>query len=241
VIVIPAIDIRRGHAVRLTKGDPDQETVYAADPAELATRFQDEGARRLHVVDLDAALRDGNNGDGRNRALIAAICRNTQVPVQVGGGIRDLDRIGETVALGAKRVVLGTRAALEPDFVARAVEEYAEKIVVAVDVRGGLVMVRGWQEEGPPLEDALKALDEAGTPRYLVTSIARDGTLEGPDLRLYQQVMKLTKAPVIASGGVRSADDVWALRDEGCEAVVTGKALYEKTLKLSQVTRGQSG
>jgi phosphoribosyl isomerase A len=235
VIVIPAIDIRHGRAVRLTQGDPEQETVYASDPAELAGRFQDEGARRLHVVDLDAAL-----GNGTNRDLIAAICRNTQVPVQVGGGIRDLDRIGDTVGFGAKRVVLGTRAALEPEFVARAVEEYAEKIVVAVDVRGGRVMVRGWQDEGPPLEDALKALDDAGTPRYLVTSIARDGTLEGPDLRLYQQVMKLTKAPVIASGGVRTADDVWALRDAGCEAVVTGKALYEKTLKLSQVTRGQS-
>jgi phosphoribosylformimino-5-aminoimidazole carboxamide ribotide isomerase len=235
VIVIPAIDVRRGRAVRLTQGDPDQETVYAADPATLAVRFQDEGARRLHVVDLDAALDVGDN-----REVIATICRTTQVPVQVGGGIRDLERIADMVGLGARRVVLGTQAALEPEFVARAVEEYAEKIVVAVDVRGGRVMVRGWQEEGPALDDALKALDDAGSPRYLVTSIARDGTLEGPDLRLYQQVMKLTKAPIIASGGVRTADDVWALRDAGCEAVVTGKALYEKTLKLAQVTRGRS-
>jgi phosphoribosylformimino-5-aminoimidazole carboxamide ribonucleotide (ProFAR) isomerase len=122
----------------------------------------------------------------------------------------------------------------------RAVEEHAEKVVVAVDVRGGRVMVSGWQEEGPPLEDALAKLDDTGTPRYLVTSIARDGTLEGPDLHLYQRVLRLTQTPVIASGGVRSADDVWALRDAGCEAVVTGKALYEKTLKLAQVTRGQS-
>ena len=236
MIVIPAIDIRHGRAVRLLRGDPKDETVYAPDPAALAVRFQDEGARRLHVIDLDAAL-----GEGDNRAEIEAICRTTQVPVQVGGGIRDLDRIGEMIALGAKRVILGTRAALEPEFVMRAVEEYAEKIVVAVDVRGGKVMVSGWKEEGPPLEGSLKALDDAGTPRYLVTSIARDGTLEGPDLRLYQQVLKLTATPVIASGGVRSADDVWALRDAGCEAVVTGKALYEKTLKISQVTRGQSG
>jgi len=236
VIVIPAIDVRRGRAVRLLRGDPNDETVYAPDPGALAVRFQDEGARRLHVVDLDAAL-----GDGDNRDVIEAICRNTQVSVQVGGGIRDLDRIGEVIGMGAKRVVLGTRAALDPAFVMRAVEEYAEKIVVAVDCRGGKVMVKGWKEEGPPLEDALKALDDAGTPRYLVTSIARDGTLEGPDLRLYQQVMKLTETPVIASGGVRGADDVWALRDAGMEAVVTGKALYEKTLKISQVTRGRSG
>jgi phosphoribosyl isomerase A len=235
VIVIPAIDIRHGRAVRLLRGDPKDETVYAPDPAALATKFQEEGARRLHVVDLDAAL-----GEGDNRGVIETICRNTQVPVQVGGGIRDLERIGEVIGMGAKRVILGTRAALDPEFVMRAVEEYAEKVVVAIDVRGGKVMVSGWTEEGPPLEEAMEALDEAGTPRYLVTSIARDGTLEGPDLRLYQHVMKLTETPVIASGGVRGADDVWALRDAGAEAVVTGKALYEKTLKISQVTRGQS-
>jgi phosphoribosyl isomerase A len=102
-------------------------------------------------------------------------------------------------------------------------------------------MVRGWKDEGPTLEDGTRALEEAGAPRYLVTSIARDGTLDGPDLRLYQHVLKLTKRPVIASGGVRTADDIWALRDAGCEAAVTGKALYEKTLRISQVTRGQSG
>jgi phosphoribosylformimino-5-aminoimidazole carboxamide ribotide isomerase/phosphoribosylanthranilate isomerase len=99
-------------------------------------------------------------------------------------------------------------------------------------------MVRGWQEEGPPLQDAVARLDEAGSPRYLVTSIARDGTLEGPDLRLYTRVLGLTETPVIASGGVRDADDIWALRDLGCEAAVAGKSLYERTLKLSQVTRG---
>jgi len=111
-------------------------------------------------------------------------------------------------------------------------------VVVAVDVRGGHLMIDGWREEGPALEAAIAGLNEAGTPRYLVTAIARDGTLDGPDLTLYRQVLKLTDRPVIASGGVRNAEDVWALRDVGCEAAVTGKALYEKTLKLSQVTRG---
>jgi phosphoribosylformimino-5-aminoimidazole carboxamide ribotide isomerase len=233
VIVIPAIDLRRGRGVRLLRGDPEAETVYSADPVVLARRFQEEGARRLHVVDLDAAL-----GEGDNRTVIESICRQTQVPVQVGGGIRSLESIGETLELGAKRVVLGTQAALDPSFVERAVEEYAEKIVVAVDVRAGHVMVRGWTEEGPTLEDAMEELEGAGTPRYLVTSIARDGTLDGPDLRLYRRVLELTQRPLIASGGVRSADDIWALRDAGCEAAVTGKALYEKTLKLAQVTRG---
>jgi len=146
--------------------------------------------------------------------------------------------IDEILDLGASRVILGTAAATDPAFVRRAVEEHAEAIVVAIDVRGGNVMVRGWQEEGPPLEEAIPALDDAGAPRYLVTSIARDGTLKGPDMTLYERVLRLTDTPLIASGGVRDADDIWGLRDLGCEAVVTGKALYEKTLKLAQVVRG---
>lgn len=233
MIVIPAIDLRGGRAVRLLRGDPSEETTYADDPVAVAVRFQEEGARRLHVIDLDAAL-----GEGENRDSIQAICHAVAVPVQVGGGVRSLEQIAGMLELGAQRAILGTAAAAEPGFVARAVEEHAEHVVVAVDVRGGHVMVMGWQEEGPELVEALAALDEAGAPRYLVTAIARDGTLEGPDLRLYRQVLELTDRPIIASGGVREADDIWALRDLGCEAAVTGKALYEKTLKLSQVIRG---
>jgi phosphoribosylformimino-5-aminoimidazole carboxamide ribotide isomerase len=233
MIVIPAIDLRGGRAVRLRRGDPSDVTTYSDDPVAVATTFQGDGARRLHVVDLDAAL-----GEGDNRQVIADICRSVAVPVQVGGGIRTLEAIGDLMRAGAARAILGTAAAADPTFVARAVEEYAERVVVAVDVRGGRVMVKEWKEEGPDLEEAMPALNDAGTPRYLVTSIARDGTLDGPDLRLYTQVLKLTDRPVIASGGVRDADDIWALRELGCEAAVSGKALYEKTLKLSQVTRG---
>jgi phosphoribosylformimino-5-aminoimidazole carboxamide ribotide isomerase len=233
VIVIPAIDLRGGRAVRLRRGDPSEETAYANDPVEVAQRFQEQGARRLHVIDLDAAL-----GEGDNREAILAICRAVVVPVQVGGGIRSLEAATAVFEAGAARAILGTAAAADASFVARAVEEFAERVVVAVDVRGGRLMIDGWREEGPALEPTLSGLNEAGAPRYLVTAIARDGTLEGPDLTLYRQVLKLTDRPVIASGGVRNAEDVWALRDVGCEAVVTGKALYEKTLKLSQVTRG---
>ena len=233
MIVIPAIDLRGGRAVRLLRGNPDDETSYADDPVAVAERFQEEGARRLHIVDLDAALEQGDN-----REAIREICRAVVIPVQVGGGLRTLEKNGQIIEDGAARAILGTQAALDHEFVARAVEEFAERVVVAVDVRGGRVMVRGWQEEGPKLEETIAALDEAGTPRYLVTSIARDGTLDGPDLRLYTQVLKLTETPLIASGGVRDADDIWALRDLGCEAAVTGKALYEKTLKLAQVIRG---
>ncbi len=233
MIVIPAIDVRGGRAVRLRRGDPREETAYANDPVEVAQRFQEQGARRLHVIDLDAAL-----GEGDNREAIGAICRAVVVPVQVGGGIRSLEAAAAVFEDGAARAILGTAAAADASFVARAVEEFAERVVVAVDVRGGHLMIDGWREEGPELESAISGLNEVGAPRYLVTAIARDGTLDGPDLTLYRQVLKLTDRPVIASGGVRNAEDVWALRDVGCEAAVTGKALYEKTLKLSQVTRG---
>jgi phosphoribosylformimino-5-aminoimidazole carboxamide ribotide isomerase len=233
VIVIPAIDLRGGRAVRLLRGNPDEETAYADDPVEVAVRFQEEGARRLHIIDLDAALENGDN-----REAVREICRAVVIPVQVGGGVRSLEAVGQVIEDGAARAILGTAAASDPELVSRAVEEFAEHVVVAVDVRGGKVMVRGWQEEGPDLDDAIAMLDEAGVPRYLVTSIARDGTLEGPDLRLYGHVRQLTETPLIASGGVRDADDIWALRDLGCEAAVTGKALYERTLKLSQVIRG---
>jgi phosphoribosylformimino-5-aminoimidazole carboxamide ribotide isomerase len=233
MIVIPAIDLRGGRAVRLVQGDPKAETSYSEDPVEVAIKFQEEGGRRLHVIDLDAAL-----GEGNNREVVEEICRAVQVPVQMGGGIRSMEDIGQLLETGAARAILGTAAAADPTFVRRAVEEYAEAIVVAIDTRGDHVMVKGWQEEGPALEDAIPALDDAGAPRYLVTSIARDGTLKGPDIKLYERVLKLTETPLIASGGVRDADDIWALRDMGCEAAVTGKALYEKTLKLSQVIRG---
>ncbi|MGI8616469.1 MAG: 1-(5-phosphoribosyl)-5-[(5-phosphoribosylamino)methylideneamino]imidazole-4-carboxamide isomerase [Actinomycetota bacterium] len=233
MIVIPAIDLRGGRAVRLRRGDPSAETAYDDHPVEVARRFQEQGARRLHVIDLDAAL-----GEGENREAVREICRAVVVPVQVGGGIRSLEAAAAVLEDGAARAILGTAAAADPTFVERAVEEFAERVVVAVDVRGGKLMIDGWREEGPELETTLSALNDAGAPRYLVTAIARDGTLDGPDLTLYRQVLKLTDKPVIASGGVRNAEDVWALRDVGCEATVAGKALYEKTLKLSQVTRG---
>ena len=144
MIVIPAIDLRGGRAVRLLQGDPNTETAYSEDPVEVAMRFQEEGARRLHVVDLDAALDEGNN-----REVVEAICRAVQVPVQVGGGLRSMEDIAALLETGAARAILGTAAAADTQFVQRAVEEFAEAIVVAIDVRGGHVMVRGWQEEGP--------------------------------------------------------------------------------------------
>jgi phosphoribosylformimino-5-aminoimidazole carboxamide ribotide isomerase len=233
VIVLPAIDLRGGRCVRLFRGDVDAETAYDDHPVEIARRFEMDGARRLHVVDLDAA-RD----EGSNREVIKDICRNVAIPVQLGGGIRTLEAIDEVLEDGAARAILGTAAALDPDFVADSVRRFGDRVVVALDVRDGRVMTHGWREDGPSLDDALKALDEASAPRMLVTSIVRDGTMDGPDLDLYRRTLELTERPVIASGGVRVADDVWALREIGVEAVVIGKAMYAGTLKMHEVTRG---
>ena len=233
MIVIPAIDLRGGRCVRLFRGDVDAETAYDDHPVEIARRFEMDGARRLHVVDLDAA-RD----EGSNREVIKDICRNVAIPVQLGGGIRTLDAIHEALEDGAARAILGTAAALDPDFVAVSVRRFGDRVVVALDVRDGRVMTHGWREDGPSLDVALKALDEANASRMLVTSIVRDGTMDGPDLDLYRRMLELTDRPVIASGGVRVADDVWALREIGVEAVVIGKAMYAGTLKMHEVVRG---
>jgi len=233
VIVIPAIDLRHGRCVRLFRGDFDAETTYDVEPVEVARRFERDGARRLHIVDLDAAADEGSN-----REIVKAITRNVAIPVQLGGGIRTVAAIEEALEDGAARVILGTAAADDPGFVQEAVADFGDAIVVALDVRDGHVMTHGWRSEGPRIETAIPALHAAGAPRFLVTSIARDGSMDGPDLELYERVLGLTDHPVVASGGIRRADDVWSLRDLGLEASVVGKALYAGTLNVAEVVRG---
>jgi phosphoribosylformimino-5-aminoimidazole carboxamide ribotide isomerase len=233
VIVIPAIDLRRGRCVRLFRGDVDAETVYDDEPVDVAKRFEADGARRLHVVDLDAAREDGTN-----REVVKEICRAVAIPVQLGGGLRTIADVERAVEDGAARAILGTAAALDPGFVAESVGRVGDRVVVAVDVRDDRVMTHGWRSEGPGIDEAVSALHEAGAPRFLVTSIARDGTMDGPDLPLYRRLLALTDRPLIASGGIRRADDVWALRDLGVEACVVGKAMYSGTLRMQEVVRG---
>ena len=233
MIVIPAIDLRGGRCVRLFRGDFGAETIYEEEPAEVAARFQAEGGRRLHVVDLDAA-----RGAGSNRAIVKDICRAVAIPVQLGGGLRSIEAIDAALEDGAARAILGTAAALDADFVAEAVEHFRDRIVIAIDVKDGKVMTHAWEEEGPRIEDVIPALSDAGVPRFLVTSIHKDGTMDGPDFSLYERVLALTDRPIVASGGVRIAGDVHTLRDLGLEAVVVGKALYAGTLRLEEVVRG---
>jgi phosphoribosylformimino-5-aminoimidazole carboxamide ribotide isomerase len=230
MMVIPAIDLRGGRCVRLVRGDPAEETVYETDPIAVARTFESDGAARLHIVDLDAAL-----GTGSNRTVVTGVCQSVSSPVQLGGGLRTMDAIARALADGAARAILGTAAALDPGFVTKAVGRFRDRVIVAVDVRDDLVMVRGWRDVGPRLEEAIEVLTNAGAPRFLVTSVQRDGTMDGPDLALYERVAARTESPGIASGGVGTADDVQNLGELGLEAVVVGKALYSGTIRLSEV------
>ena len=229
MIVIPAVDIRRGRAVRLRQGRSDEETAYADDPAAAARSFLDAGAERLHVIDLDAAF-----GTGDNRAAIRKVLSSGGSGVQVGGGIRALDEAATFLELGAERIVIGTEALRTPAFLEAAVERFGDAVIVALDVKGDRVRVRGWTDEAGTLDETLPRVLGGGAPRLLVTQVARDGTLEGPDLALYEGLGEKTEVPIVASGGVRGADDLRALAATGVEAVVVGKALYEGQLTLEE-------
>ena len=233
MIVIPAIDLRGGRCVRLFRGDFDAVTTYDEDPVEVATSFR---VRRGAPAPRRRSRRRGRRGlEPRDRE---GDHQGVAVPVQLGGGIRSTGAI-EAGARGRRRARdPRDRGRRRPGFVAEAVADFGDAIVVAVDVRDDRVMTHGWRSEGPPLDAAIPALDHAGAPRFLLTSISRDGTMDGPDVELYERVLALTDRPVVASGGVRTADDVWMLRDLGVEAAVVGKALYAGTLRMPEVVRG---
>jgi phosphoribosylformimino-5-aminoimidazole carboxamide ribotide isomerase len=230
VIIIPAIDIRGGRCVRLFQGRFDAETVYGDNPAAMAERWQGEGAVRLHVVDLDGAA----DGVPKNRDAIAAILKAVRIPVQVGGGVRDVDTIDEYVNLGVDRVVLGTRAALDPPFLRDVCARFPGRVVVAIDARDGRVAIRGWLEATD--RDALDVAREAsaaGAASLLYTDIRRDGTQEGPNLDALAAVAAATPTAVIASGGVSTPEHVRSLaRIKGIESAIVGQALYKGTLSL---------
>jgi phosphoribosylanthranilate isomerase len=229
MIVIPAVDIRRGRVVRLRHGREDEETAYTDDPAAAAAKFHDTGAEWLHVVDLDAAF-----GTGENRDAVKKVLASTRARAQVGGGIRALDEAARMLDAGAERIILGTEAVRNPAFLERAIERFGDAVVVALDVRGDRVRVRGWADEAGTLEETLPGVLEAGAARLLVTQVTRDGTLEGPDVELYQGLVSRLEVPVIASGGVRDAADLKALAGTGAEAVIVGRALYEGRLTLAE-------
>ena len=229
MILLPAVDIRGGKCVRLVQGDFDRETVYDEDPVAVGKRYESEGAEWLHVVDLDAALQ----GIPRNRELVADVIRSVGIPVQCSGGIRDDEALEAAKSAGAGRVVVGTAALRDPDWVERAVASFGDFLAVGLDVRGETLQARGWTEEAGALWPTLERLVAARVTRFVVTDVARDGMLEGPNLELLRAVQERSGAAIVASGGVSSLDDLAAIAELGVEACIVGKALYAGRFTLA--------
>lgn len=239
--LLPAIDLRDGRCVRLYQGDYGRETVYGDDPVAQARAFADAGAPWIHVVDLDAA----RTGEPVNRPVIAAVAAAVDVPVQVGGGVRDDASAAALFDAGVARVVVGTAALEDPAFVRRLAANH--RVAVGLDVNGREVAVRGWVEgSGRRLDDVAAEFADAGVEALVVTQIARDGTLEGPDVDLYGELLATTPLDVVASGGVGTIDDIRTLATlakdgRGLAGVIVGRALYEGRFTIEQALRAAAG
>lgn len=229
LILLPAVDVAGGQAVRLVQGVAGSETAYGS-PLDAALAWQLDGAEWIHLVDLDAAF-----GRGDNRELLADVVGRLDVHVELSGGIRDDGSLTAALATGCTRVNLGTAALEDPEWTARVIAEYGEQIAVGLDVRGETLSARGWTREGGNLWEVLRRLDAQGCARYVVTDVHRDGTLTGPNVELLGKVCAATDRPVIASGGVSTLDDLRVLAGlvpEGIEGVIVGKALYAGAFTL---------
>jgi 1-(5-phosphoribosyl)-5-[(5-phosphoribosylamino)methylideneamino] imidazole-4-carboxamide isomerase/N-(5'phosphoribosyl)anthranilate isomerase len=230
--LLPAVDVAGGKAVRLTQGEAGSETSYG-DPVEAAADWISQGAEWIHLVDLDAAF-----GRGNNHAIIKRVVKQARgVNVELSGGIRDDESLEAALATGAKRINLGTAALENPEWAAHVISQYGEAIAVGLDVRGTTLAARGWTQEGGDLFEVLERLEDAGCARYVVTDVAKDGTLQGPNLELLKSVTERTDRPVVASGGISSLDDIADLRGlvpYGVEGAIVGKALYAKAFTLAE-------
>ena len=229
--IIPAIDLRDGRCVRLYQGDFEQETVFSQDPAQVARRWHELGAPRIHVVDLDGA----KTGRLVNSPAIRAILEAVPVPIELGGGIRTLETIEETLEWGVERVVLGTAAVKDPTLVRQACDRFPGAIVVGVDARAGEVAIRGWLEQtGAEVDGFVRRFSELGVPRFIFTDIQRDATKTGPNLAALRELLSVTDSAIIASGGVGTLEDVRLLSELGVEGVIIGMALYTGAIDLAE-------
>ena len=229
--LLPAVDVANGLAVRLVQGRAGTETTYGT-PLDAALAWQADGAEWIHLVDLDAAF-----GRGSNREMLQEVVGVLDVRVELSGGIRDDASLDAALATGCTRVNIGTAALENPDWCASVIARYGEQIAVGLDVRGSTLAARGWTEDGGDLWEVLARLEAQGCPRYVVTDVTKDGTLRGPNIELLQQVCAVTKAPVVASGGVSSLGDLIelaALSAIGVEGSIVGKALYAGAFTLPE-------
>ena len=234
MILLPAIDILGGKAVRLTRGDFAAQTPYDADPLEAARRWVAEGARGLHVVDLDGA----RTGVPTSLEQIGRIAREVEVPVQVGGGLRTAQAVAEAIEAGASRVVLGTAAYRDVDFLDSAIADYGDRIVVSIDARAGLLATSGWTEQTEiPVEPVIEHMGARGVRRFVYSSIDRDGMLSGPNLEEITRVARAVRGSFLYSGGISSIADLQAiarLRQVNLSGVIVGKALYERRFTIGE-------
>ncbi|MEO6501989.1 MAG: bifunctional 1-(5-phosphoribosyl)-5-((5-phosphoribosylamino)methylideneamino)imidazole-4-carboxamide isomerase/phosphoribosylanthranilate isomerase PriA [Jatrophihabitantaceae bacterium] len=231
LVLLPAVDVAGGVAVRLVQGEAGTETGYGS-PLEAALAWQSDGAEWVHLVDLDAAF-----GRGSNRELLAEVTGRLDIAVELSGGIRDDESLAAALATGCARVNLGTAALESPDWVRSAIARHGDRIAVGLDVRGTTLAARGWTSQGGDLYEAIERLDADGCARYVVTDVHRDGTLTGPNLDLLRSVCAVTDRPVVASGGVSSLADLAqlaGLREIGVEGAIIGKALYAGAFTLRE-------
>jgi phosphoribosylformimino-5-aminoimidazole carboxamide ribotide isomerase len=231
VLVIPAVDIQSAQAVRLFEGDPDKETVYFEDPVDAAVHWQSQGAKMLHLVDLDAAT-----GRGENRAVLQRIAQRLNVPFEVGGGVRSVEAAREILGLGASRVVVGTIAVKAPEVLRQMLKEFGtERVVVSLDAKGLEVVISGWFEgTAQNVQSLAIQIWDAGVRTLIFTDVRRDGTLAGLDLEVVAEVRKAWPGFLIAGGGIASDEDIRGLEQLGVEGAITGKAIYEGRIDLSR-------
>ncbi len=235
MILIPAIDLKQGQCVRLRQGRMEDSTVFSDDPVAMAGQWVDQGAKRLHLVDLDGAF----EGEPVNADVVEAICdAYPELPVQIGGGIRTMDTVEAYLAAGVRYVIIGTQAVRQPEFVSDLCAEFPDRVIVGIDARNGLVAVQGWAESSDTRAEALaRRFEDEGVSAIVYTDISRDGMMQGVNVEATEALARSISIPVIASGGVTDLGDIQRLQavsDSGIEGVIIGRALYEGSIDLAE-------
>ena len=232
--IIPAIDLKDGKCVRLYQGDYSQETVFSEEPVDVARRWQELGARRLHIVDLDGAAR----GQLCHASLVEEMARSVEIPLQLGGGLRRLDVIEQVLELGVERAILGTAAIEDPELIGEVCCKFGKQIIVSIDARDGYIATHGWRDRTTVTAVALvESMASVGVRRFVYTDIARDGTLSEPNFHAIAELVAKSSLPIIASGGISSLEHIKKLARLGVEGAIIGRALYTGDLDLKEAIR----